>query len=117
MLSSLILFEQVKTTTPKGKALKGEMQSLITRLKSMDNEVNAKRYLASTLYGGAKEKAYDFKDSYKDVRIFRLQKRLGDGADTVLVQLVKLEVKPETAKLEKSVSVKKDKKVKTGEKK
>lgn len=99
MVSSLILFEQVKTTAPKAKALKSEMESLIFKLKAMDNEVNAKRYLASTLYGGAKEKAYDFRNSYTCVKLYKLDRRLGDGAQEVIVRLEKAqEAKPEERK-------------------
>jgi large subunit ribosomal protein L17 len=93
LVSSLILFEQITTTAPKAKALKGEMQSLISKLKSMDNEVNSKRYLASVLYGGAKVKAYDFKDLYKEVKLFKLGRRFGDNAETVMVKLVREETK------------------------
>ena len=109
LLSSLILFEQVKTTSPRAKALRGEMQSLISRLKSMDNEVNTKRYIASTLYGGAKEKAFDLKDSFKDVKLYKLGRRLGDNAETVLVKLVREEAAPKVEK--------KEEKVKSGKKK
>lgn len=91
LLSSLILFEQVKTTSQKGKALKGEMESLMSKISKMDNEVNAKRFLGSVLYGGAKEKAFDYRSSFKAVKIYKLERRLGDGAQTVLVKLIKEE--------------------------
>ncbi len=104
LVSSLILFEQIKTTGPKAKAVKAEMESLIAKLNKFSDEVTAKRYLASYLYGGAKQKAYDYKDSFKSVRLYKLDTRIGDGSQVVLVKLDKSE--PVSKPKEKEVAEK-----------
>lgn len=100
LLSSLILFEEVKTTSAKAKALKQDGQRLISKIKTEKNEVNLKRYIHSQLYGGAREKAYDNKDLFEGIAIYKLSKRLGDGANIVIVKLSKSS--PATIKDKKS---------------
>lgn len=88
LLSSVILFEQVQTTTEKAKALKSVFESFTNKIKKMDNEVNAKRYINSVVYGGAKDKAYDYKDKFVGIKIFRVANRSGDNANQSIVQVI-----------------------------
>lgn len=105
LLSSLILFEEVKTTTAKAKVLKAKASSFISKIKS-DNTVNTKRYIASELYGGAKDKAWDYRDKLEVVKSYKLAGRLGDNAEVSIVKIiVKEESKPTK---EKPTKVEKD---------
>lgn len=103
-LSSLVLFESVTTTVAKAKQLKTEAQSLISKLKQSTDEVNTKRYLGSLLYGGAKIKAYDMRDSFDCVKTYRLEERFGDGAQRMMVKLVISQVKKPAEKQAKAES-------------
>jgi len=107
LLSSLILFEQIKTTSAKAKALKQDGQRLISKIKSEKNEVNLKRYLSGELYGGAREKAYDNRDLLTSIEIYKLSKRLGDGANIVIVKLSKSQLSPAEVKEKASEKSKK----------
>jgi len=94
MLSSLILFEQIQTTQTKAKALKSRAEKFISRVKSMDDDINLKRYIASELYAGSQEKAYDLSKSIKHVETFRVNNRSGDNSQMMIIKLVIEEVKP-----------------------
>lgn len=101
MVSSLILFEQIQTTPQKAKALKAKAEEFFSKIKKMDNEVNTKRYINSILYGGAQDKAFDFKDSFKHIKTYRIENRLGDNAQMMIVKLIieeKTPVKKEEVK-------------------
>ena len=98
LLSSLILFEQVKTTSTKARALKQSGQRLISKIKSEKNIVSLKRCLASELYGGACEKAFDNRDLFQDIAVYKLSKRLGDGANIVIVKLSRIKQSPTKTK-------------------
>jgi ribosomal protein L17 len=87
MLSSLILFEQIQTTPQKAKALKAKAAAFLDKVGKADNEVNLKRYIASTLYGGSKQKAFDYKDKFGAIKTYRVENRLGDNAKQVIVRL------------------------------
>ena len=88
MLSSLILFEQIQTTPQKAKALQAKAGEFFNKISKMDNEVNTKRYIKSVLYGGAQEKAFDYRTSFKHIKTYRVANRLGDNAQMMIVKLV-----------------------------
>ena len=105
MLSSLILFESITTTSAKAKALKSEAQSFISKLNKETDAFNLKRMIAANLYGGAKQKAYDMKNDFETVKSYKIDERFGDGAPRMIVKLIikeKATVAPANIKEKKS---------------
>lgn len=93
MASSLILHKRINTTVAKAKALRKIVEPLIT--KSKDNTTHSRRvvfsYLQSKeatteLFTGVAEKVASRPGGY--TRIIRTGNRLGDNADTCLMELV-----------------------------
>ena len=107
LLTSLILNESVKTTAPKAKALKSAFQRFSSKLKSLDDEVNLKRYIARKVYGGAKAKAYDQRAEFVSIAVHKLHNRYGDG--TQLVQVKTNLRKPASLKIKPEIKEKDDK--------
>ncbi len=89
MVSSLFLYEQVKTTTAKARILKQEAQRVISKINSSDDALILQRYLKGYLYGGAVKKAIDTKGIFVAVTTFRTSERFGDGTMMSLVSLKK----------------------------
>ncbi len=85
-LSSLILNEQIKTTTDKAKALKKEAERLISWAKSAP-ELKLTKKLQGLLYSGSAVKLIEQKDKYESVSTLRLGPRMGDGAPISIVKL------------------------------
>jgi len=114
LMSSLVLNESIKTTEAKAKAIKGEVDKLVTRAKKERNL--AKRLLGKKLNPKAIEKMINNvaprfanrKGGY--TRIIRLGKRFGDDAQVVLLEWVE-KAQIETASAEKT-PVKKQKQIK-----
>lgn len=93
LAESLVLYEKVKTTKAKAKALRPYVEKLITKAKKGD--LNARRALLKTLYTeNAVNKLIDvLGPRYKDrqggyVRIIGLDGRKGDGAEEAIIELV-----------------------------
>lgn len=93
MAASLILHKRIKTTVAKAKALKIYVEPLITKSK-VDN-VNSRRVVFS--YLGLKEAVTElFTEVAPKIinrpggytRILRLGNRLGDNAETCIIELV-----------------------------
>jgi ribosomal protein L17 len=91
MVSSLFLYEQIKTTTAKARILKQEAQRVISKINSSEDELILQRYLRGYLYGGAARKAIETKGTFKHVTLFRTSERFGDGTMMAVVSLVKLQ--------------------------
>lgn len=93
LATSIILFEKVKTTEAKAKAVKPLVEKLITRskVKSVHNKQQLGRKL---LDKKAVQKLLDvLGPKYKDrkggyCRIIKIGPRLGDGANVVQIELV-----------------------------
>lgn len=91
LISSLILSEKVKTTEPKAKAIKSDVEKLITKAKK--NSDLAKRILAGVLSSQALDKLInDVAPRFKDrqggyTRIIRFGRRFGDNAMEVVMEL------------------------------
>jgi ribosomal protein L17 len=109
MLSSLILFEQIQTTPQKAKAVKAKASSFIAKIKKVEDEVALKRYIAATLYGGSKQKAFDYKDKYTSIKIYRIGNRFGDNAEQVIVKLGLAEEQAPKKETTKKVNTKSEK--------
>ena len=86
-LSSLILTEKIITTQNRAKTLKQEAQSMIQLLKSTKDNLILKRKLKNLLYGQAVNKAYDLKDRLESISTYRIEKRTGDNAQMLIVEL------------------------------
>src|SRR3990167_8433526 len=92
LMSSLVLKERIKTTEAKAKAIKGDVDKLITTVKK--NEDNARRFLTKSLSPEALEKLIGkvvprFKNRQSGyTRIIRLGKRSSDHASMVIMEWV-----------------------------
>lgn len=93
LATSLVLFDRVRTTEAKAKALRPYVERLITQAR--EPSLAHRRTLASELYTpGAVKKAFDvLGPRYKDrkggyTRIIHLDRRRGDAAKMVSIELV-----------------------------
>lgn len=90
LISSLILNDRIKTTEPKAKAIKGDVDKVITKVKKHGEE--ARRLLAGTLNSEALEKLInDVAPRFKNrnggyTRIIRIGRRFGDNAMEVIME-------------------------------
>lgn len=90
LISSLVLNERIKTTEPKAKAIKADVDKVITKVKK--NGELARRLLAGILNPQALEKLVnDVAPRFKErnggyTRIIRIGRRFGDNAMEVLME-------------------------------
>jgi large subunit ribosomal protein L17 len=114
LMSSLVLEGKIKTTEAKAKAIKGEVDKLIT--KARKETLLARRLLEKKLHPKAiekllKEVAPRFEERNGGyTRIIKLERRVGDNAQSVIMEWVEGKELPVVVKEEK---VKKVAKVKT----
>ena len=93
LATSIIIYEKVKTTKTKAKAVKPLVEKLITTAKK--NDLTARRKLLEVLYHKkAVSKALEvLGPRYKErkggyTRIINLGRRQGDGAEIVQIEFV-----------------------------
>ena len=93
LAESLVLYEKIKTTKAKGRAVKSLVERLITKAKKQT--LAARRELLKTLYtnNAVNKLMDDLGPKYKDrkggyTRLVLLKNRKGDGAEEVIVELV-----------------------------
>jgi large subunit ribosomal protein L17 len=93
LATSVILYEKVKTTKAKAKAVRPTVERLITVAKAGD--VNARRKANQVVYGdnAVKKLVEELGPRYKDrqggyTRITGIGFRQGDGAEMVQIELV-----------------------------
>ncbi|MEE0962270.1 MAG: 50S ribosomal protein L17 [Bacteroidales bacterium] len=93
MASSLILHKRINTTMAKAKALRGYVEPLITKTKS--DSTHQRRIVFSylqnkeavkELFGDVATKVANRNGGY--TRILKLGRRMGDGAEMVMMELV-----------------------------
>lgn len=90
LISSLVLNERIKTTEPKAKAIKADVDKVITKVKR--NGELARRLLAGILNPQALEKLVnDVAPRFKErnggyTRIIRMGRRFGDNAMEVVME-------------------------------
>lgn len=93
MASSLILHKRINTTMAKAKALRGYVEPLITKTKS--DSTHQRRIVFSylqnkeavkELFGDVATKVANRPGGY--TRILKLGRRMGDGAEMVMMELV-----------------------------
>jgi len=94
LAASLLVYEKVRTTEAKAKAIRPIVERLITAGKP--KTLNAKRHLASRLSDkkAVKKILEVYADHYKDrpggyTRIIKLGRRRGDNAPVVQIEMVK----------------------------
>lgn len=94
LATSIILFEKVKTTKAKAKAVRTLVEKAITAGKKKD-AVLARRTIGKTLYGDSvgKKVVEELALRYKNreggyLRITNIGPRKGDGAEIVQIELV-----------------------------
>lgn len=123
LITSLILYERIKTTEVKAKAIKGLVDKLVTKAKS--NTLAARRMLAAFLPDkNAVDKMMEvvgprFKERTSGfTRTIHLGPRKGDAAEIVQIEFVEGIVveKKQEEKLEKKETKKVVKKEKNGKK-
>lgn len=97
LATSLILYEEIKTTKAKAKALKPALEHLIVIAKK--NDLRARRILEGYLFDkNAVKKMLEVlvprfqKTNSGFIKTYKLGSRLGDNAEMVLMQLVEGEV-------------------------
>jgi len=91
LLSSLFLYEKIRTTSAKSRLLKNHGQSLISRVSSSSDSLGLRRFLEANLYGGAVARVLDTKGQYTGIRTIKMGYRYGDGAEQSFVALIKKE--------------------------
>ena len=94
MATSLVLYEKIKTTEAKAKALRPFIERLITESKK--NSLNAKKYLSKYVKDkkAVKKMMEVYSPLFKDrkggyVRIIKLGVRKGDNAKMAQIEFVK----------------------------
>lgn len=116
LMSSLVLEGRIKTTEAKAKAIKGEVDKLIT--KARKEVLLAKKLLGQKLHPEAiekliKEVAPRFaKRQGGYTRIIKLERRVGDNAQVVLMEWVEGENLPAVQEAKKEPVKSKEKKEK-----
>lgn len=93
LAESLVLYEKVRTTKAKAKALRPYVEKLISRAK--ENNLAARRGLLKVLYteNAVKKLMEQIGPRYADrkggyTRITALKTRVGDGAEEAIIELV-----------------------------
>lgn len=93
LIDSLILYERIETTEIKAKALAREFDKLVTKAKKSDLH-NYRQVLATTINPVAAEKLFtDLCQGFQSrnsgyTRVIKTGRRLGDGADMAIVELI-----------------------------
>ncbi len=109
LMSSLVLHEKIETTEPKAKAIKGEIDKLVTNAKK--ESMLARKLLSDKLSPEALEKMIkDIAPRFNKrqggyTKMVRLGKRFGDDATMVLLEWV--EQRQVVEKTEETKEVKK----------
>lgn len=93
LATNLILYEKIKTTEAKAKAIKPVVEKLITKGKA--GNLHARRELMEVLYveNAVKKVLEDLSPRYKDkkggyTRIIKMAPRQGDGAQMAQIEFV-----------------------------
>lgn len=93
LAESVILYEKVKTTQAKAKAVQSVVEKLVTKAKQ--NNLAARREIAKVLYteNAVKKLMEQLGPKYADrkggfTRVTVVKNRIGDGAVEALIELV-----------------------------
>ncbi len=111
LMSSLILNERIKTSEAKAKAIKPEIEKLVTKAKKGENA--ARNILSKNLSKEAVEKLIkDLAPRFDKrqggyTRLIKLGKRLGDDSQIVLMEWTETKIVPQEVE---ETKIKEDKK-------
>ena len=93
LAESLILYEKIKTTKAKGRAVKALVERLIAKAKKQT--LASRREIAKTIYtqNVVRKLMQDLAVRYKErkggcTRLILLKNRVGDGAEEAVVELL-----------------------------
>lgn len=121
MVTSLFRFERIETTTAKAKEVRRLAEKMITRAK-VDN-VHNRRLTSAVLFDEAvvNKLFTEIAPLYADVnggytRIVKMQSRLGDAADMVILELTKKTEKKDAKEAKKETKTEKKSEKKAEEK-
>ncbi|HLC76523.1 MAG TPA: 50S ribosomal protein L17 [Candidatus Peribacterales bacterium] len=104
LVTSLLLYEKVRTTHARAKAIQPMIDRLITKAKKRPPHIAARFINQIVTHRNAAQKVFEvFVDRYKDrpsgfTRMKPLGLRKGDGAKLVEISLVDSGLEPETPK-------------------
>lgn len=121
LISSMIIHGQIKTTEAKAKAIKGDIEKIVTKAKVKGDQASSDIYkklpnqqLVDKVIRDIAPKFAERPGGY--TRILRLEKRQKDAARMVLLQWVEvIESSPVVEEKKKKVEKKADKKTTTKE--
>jgi large subunit ribosomal protein L17 len=94
MATSVILFEKVKTTVARAKAVRPVVEDLITKAKTKDTREAIRQISKIVFDEKASRKLLEvLKERYKEreggyTRVVKMGRRIGDAAEVVQIQLV-----------------------------
>ncbi len=106
LATDLIIYEKIKTTKAKAKALRPIAEKIITLAKS-DNLHNRRRMAGFLYLPGSVEKLFDvlgprFKERKGGyTRIIKLPRRRGDAAEMAIIELVEKTTATQIAEIKK----------------
>jgi len=109
LATSLILYEEIKTTGAKAKALKPFVEHLIQKAKK-DNLIAKRRVMADLFDEKAAQKVFEvFVPRYKNIKSgfiksYRLGPRLGDSSAMVMMRMQKVKEEPKDLNAPKAKS-------------
>lgn len=92
LASSLVMHKSIKTTKAKARVLAPQVEKIITQAKK--DTIAARRNIGRILTSEARSKLFkEIVPTYKDrnggyTRIVKIGRRLGDGAEMAIVELV-----------------------------
>lgn len=120
LATSMVLYEEIKTTQAKAKEIKPIIELLINRAKA--NDLAARRFLLGYLFDkNATKKVFDvLVPRYKDIKsgyikTYNIGNRLGDAAPMMILKLVNInsEIETPVKELESTKEIGKGKDAKT----
>lgn len=110
LMSSLVLKEQIETTEQKAKAVKGEIEKMVTKAKKQNSQ--AKKMLEGRItYPALNKLLSDIAPRFTTrpggyTRIIRLGRRLGDNASMVSLEWVDKKTQVQAIKVKKETEAK-----------
>ncbi len=109
LMSSLVIYERIKTTETKAKSIKGQIEKIVTHVKNDSSD--SKRYLSRYFSESVSEKIIsDIAPRFKNrpggyTRIIKIGRRVKDNSPLVLIEWVE---KKEMVKKNSKDEVKKE---------
>lgn len=114
LMSSLVLNESIKTTEEKAKAIKGEVEKLVTKANKEKGQVRHSLFDKYLTPAALQRLMNDIAPRFKErkggyTRIIKIGNRVADNASWVMIQWVEGPIKKEVPQKEKKKSAAKAK--------